>query len=376
MGVRRLLLVVVVALVTLASLVAGPVSADAEFADTGSFEWVEQANLQIPDATFDLFVDTSDDRVIVGAPSFGDNTGAAYVYRFNGLEWVEEARLEASDAAVGDWSFGSSVALLGSIAVVGAPFNDSQGEDAGAVYVFSYDGTSWTEQVKLVASDAAAGHRFGRALDLSAERLVVGAPGNGAAYVFETRRDRWRQQAILQGVDGGFLFGWDVATSGDIVAVGGSLLEVFELSRGQWRATEYFSSPDADHDFFRSVAVSGETIVAGSSISSVDEIPGAAYVYTFQRGRWQLDTTLVSPDGVGLDFFGHDVAIDDDTVAVSAPCDFCASYAYTFTLSQGVWMFETRISTLAWQSLSLLGDRLVVGTWGGIVDIFNRQRTN
>ena len=62
-------------------------------------------------------------------------SGSAYVFRYDGSDWVEEAKLTASDGAAYDY-FGDSVAVSGDTAVVGAYGDDDNGSDSGSAYVF------------------------------------------------------------------------------------------------------------------------------------------------------------------------------------------------------------------------------------------------
>ena len=82
----------------------------------------------------------------------GSNSGSAYVFRYDGSDWVEEAKLTASDGAADDY-FGISVAVSGDTAVVGAfDFERRNGSSSGSAYVFRYDGSDWVEEAKLTAS--------------------------------------------------------------------------------------------------------------------------------------------------------------------------------------------------------------------------------
>src|SRR4029079_6711032 len=94
----------------------------------------------------------------------GDNTaaGSAYVFVRSGTSWSQQAKLTASDAATGDAFGRNGVGISGDTVVVGAPFDDTgAGSDAGSAYVFVRSGTSWSQQQKLTAGDAAAGDTFG-----------------------------------------------------------------------------------------------------------------------------------------------------------------------------------------------------------------------
>ncbi|MEO0556901.1 MAG: T9SS type A sorting domain-containing protein [Bacteroidota bacterium] len=157
--------------------------------------WIEEAKLTASDASagdqFGILV-LSGDRALVGAPGDacadgGDICGSAYVFTFDGSNWVEEAKLTASDASTGD-QFGAFVSLSGDRALVGA-FTDvcaNGGRACGAAYVFAFDGTQpvgsqWVEEAKLTASDASTGDVFGRSVSLAGDRALVGAPGDACA---------------------------------------------------------------------------------------------------------------------------------------------------------------------------------------------------
>ena len=113
----------------------------------------------------------------------------------------DKIKLIAGDGDEGD-SFGKSVAIDGSYAVVGAPLGNAYDlDDSGAVYVFKHEGSSWTEQAKLVAGDAEQGDSFGGSVSINGDYIVVGAEGDdgfsGAAYVFRRDGSSWVQEAKL-----------------------------------------------------------------------------------------------------------------------------------------------------------------------------------
>ena len=159
------------------------------------------------------------DTAVVGARRNGFSKGAAYVLRFDGTSWVEEAKLTASDAAFGD-QFGVAVSVAGDTAVVGA-------RNSVAAYMFRYNGTTWVEEAKLTAPSAG----FGSALAVAGDTAVVGAYGDndngslsGSAYVFRYNGTTWVEEAKLTASDGvsGDFFGWSVAVAGDTIVVGAS----------------------------------------------------------------------------------------------------------------------------------------------------------
>jgi hypothetical protein len=188
--------------------------------------WRQQARLSAGDATaggqFGFSVAFAGDTALVGAPGANGGAGAAYAFVRRGTRWSQQARLNAGDSLAGD-ELGTAVSLSGDTALVGAgaPFNTH----AGAAYVFRRDGTRWRQQARLTASDGAAGDQFGLSVALSGGTAMVGAPFNtraGAAYVFVRSGTGWRQQVKLTASDGaaGDQFGLFVALSGATGLVG------------------------------------------------------------------------------------------------------------------------------------------------------------
>ena len=131
-------------------------------------------------ASFDHFgwkVSMSGTVAVLGAyadDDAGTSSGSAYVFRFDGAQWQHEQKLTASDAAAND-NFGWSVSVCGNVAVVGADSDDDGGASSGSAYVFRFDGTQWVEEQKLTAPDAAATDFFGQSVAVSGNLAVVGA---------------------------------------------------------------------------------------------------------------------------------------------------------------------------------------------------------
>ena len=99
-------------------------------------------------------------------------------------------KLLASDGAVGE-RFGFSVSISGDVAVLGAKYDDDNGELSGSAYVFRRNGLSWVEEAKLTASDGALNDQLGVSVSICGDVIVVGAHGDddngsfsGSAYVF------------------------------------------------------------------------------------------------------------------------------------------------------------------------------------------------
>jgi len=138
----------------------------------------------------------SGDTVVIGARSAdsdtGANSGAAYVFVRSGSSWLQQAKLTAGDGASGD-QFGNSVAISGDTLVVGAYLDDDAGMDSGSAYVFVRSGSSWLQQAKLTAGDGAATDIFGSSVAISGDTAVVGAyldddagMDSGSAYIYQS----------------------------------------------------------------------------------------------------------------------------------------------------------------------------------------------
>jgi hypothetical protein len=128
----------------------------------------------------------------------GTDSGAAYLFHWDGTSWVEEAKLLASDVNDND-HFGFSVSLSDNGALVGA-YNGYNGHEfgRGAAYLFRWHDKSWLEEAKLLASDGAEGDYFGYSVSLSGKQALVGAyqdddgMGNtdvGSAYLYDLSAD-------------------------------------------------------------------------------------------------------------------------------------------------------------------------------------------
>jgi hypothetical protein len=176
-------------------------------------------------ATYERFrnsVAMSGTTPLIGAPDHTSSKGAAYVFVKSTTSWNQQAELTAKDAAPGD-NFGSSVALSGTTALIGALYKNTS---RGAAYVFVKSTTSWNQQAELTAKDAAPNDYFGSSVALSGTTALISAVGKntftGAAYVFATSTTGWTQQAELSASDSttDVFFGWSVAVSGPTALIG------------------------------------------------------------------------------------------------------------------------------------------------------------
>ena len=297
-----------------------------------------------------------------------DDSAAIYPVTIDPLV-ARETKLTAGDAAQFD-NFGTSVAISGDTAVVGALFDVDSGISSGSAYVFQRSAGVWSQQQKLTASDAAANDQFGASVAISGDTAVVSSPGDddagtnsGSAYVFIRSAGVWSQEAKLTASDGTGSdgFGGSVAISGDTVVVGASRDDdagtssgsayVFIRSAGVWsEQAKLIASDAAGGDFFGgSVAISGESVVVGA-FNDDDTASDSGSAYVFQRSgtTWSQEAKLTASDAALSDFFGFSVAISGDTAVVGAHLDDDAGgdsgSAYVFQRSAGVWSEQQKLT--------------------------------
>jgi hypothetical protein len=357
----------------------------------GMAEFAQQAYLKASNAEggdkFGNSVALDGDTLVVGAyledssadggesDNEAERAGAVYVFTRVDSSWRQQAFLKASNAEANDF-FGSSVALDGDTLVVGALYEDSSADggetdnsaiDSGAVYVFTRVDGSWRQQAFLKASNAGANDLFGYSAALDGDTLVVAAPGedssandgesnneaanSGAVYVFTRVDGSWSQQPFLKAsnAEANDFFGYSVALDGDTLVVcatfedssadGGEsdneaakagAVYVFTRVDSIWRQQAFLKASNAEaNDFFgRSVALDGDTLVVSAVLedSSANDgesnneakTAGAVYVFTRVDSSWSQQALLKASNAESYDHFGYSVALDGDTLVVGA----------------------------------------------------------
>lgn len=268
---------------------------------------------------FDFFGDTiamDGDTIVVGA-RFGDlgnlfveqDFGAAYVYTRNNGVWSEQQKLVASDGAKEE-QFGISVAIHGDTIVVGAKLDSANGTDSGSAYVFTRNGGVWTEQQKLTASDAAADDEFGESVAVYADSAVIGAWGDddngdqsGSAYLFTRSSGIWTEQAKLIASDAAAFdeFGENVAMDGDVIIVGAPREDEAASAAG---AVYVFEGPGEsftlDIEALPDVDQSG-SVDAAVLVGAADSPTIKVYVKDGATGNTLSETTILNDNWQAID---------------------------------------------------------------------------
>lgn len=375
------------------------------FTKTGT-TWSRQAYLKASNTDsgdhFGKAVAISGDTIVVGAQyedsnatgvngdgnnNLASNSGAAYVFVRNGTTWSQQAYLKASNTQGNDL-FGYSVAISNNTIAVGAPKEsssstgingneaDNSASMAGAVYVFTRNGTSWSQQAYIKASNTDSFDEFGEAVAISGDTLVIGAhyedsnaigvngdsnnndaTNSGAAYVFIRNGTSWSQQAYLKASnsEADDNFGASAAILGDTIVIGAfqedsgssgvngnqsdnsaensGAAYVFELRGVSWTQVAYLkaSNPDTGDRFGLGIALSDDTIVIGAYLEDSNatgvngnqtdnsaENAGAAYIFARNATNWSYLAYLKASNSEAFDQFGWRLAVSDEFIIVGA----------------------------------------------------------
>ena len=295
------------------------------------------------DQDFGFSVDLDGEYAVVGAFRDEDGiileTGAAFVYHYNGATWEETAKLEASSINSLNW-FGWDVATDGDIVLASARRGDTFTTNGGDVTVFRLDGSNWVEEAILTPSDAVIGD-FGFAVEVDGNVAAVGAPGRsgtvgseGAVYVYRYNGVQWVEEDILLGSNLSVqsLFGSAIAIDGDRMLVSAfnaddstsnqaGKLFIFDYDGAQWNRTIELQSNNSNNiaNLGVSVALDGDWAVGGAPLDdTIQGGAGAALVYQYDGSNWNFHSKLTASDGAGFFLFGSAVAISGNRLVVTA----------------------------------------------------------
>ena len=325
----------------------------AKLTDPDGFEWDH----------FGSHVAVDGDVAVVGAPGAG-STGLAFVFRFDGAEWVLEARLEPKDTEFAD-DFGCGVAIEGDTILVGDWHHSELGNAAGAAYIFTFDGSEWTEEAKLQALDAGWYDYFGYAVALAGDVVIIGAPedddlgeSSGSVYVFRPAGGAWEQKAKLHASDGqtNYCFGRAVAVSGDRFIAGGrqkygdgTAGYVFRFDGESWLEEAILLPEEVvpDDMYGACVAIDGNVALVSASGDPDGAKIGAVYVFRHDGASWNEETKLLSGEGAEGDRFGSSVAVHNETIVIGANSDDeygeDSGSAYAFTHDGAEWLHHSKL---------------------------------
>ena len=254
-----------------------------------------------------------------------------------------ETKVVAAQAKRGD-EFGFAVAIDGNYAIVGNWRSDDKGRRSGSALIYFFNGTTWIQQERLVASDGETVDGMGRSVDIDGDIAIAGARGDddggsaaGAAYIFVRDGDKWKEEDKLLAEDPGGedVFGTSVSVSGDYALVGayldddggsatGSAYTFKRNPQGKWAQTDKINlgkNALALDTFGVSVSLSGDTALIGAhqrDVKGKGTDSGAAYIFVREGEKWIEKQELVASDGKPGDYFGFSCGISGDYAIVGA----------------------------------------------------------
>ncbi len=329
-------------------------------------------------AAFELFgkvLSASGNRVLVGAEGFENSKGAAYVFEFNGQHWNLMQKLQASDGEAQDF-FGNSVSLDGDRAVIGAIKNSVNGVRTGSAYVFEFNGKDWVETENLTYAGAKQYSQFGVSVGVSDDKILVTSKNDGVVLYFQYLEGSWVQSSVLASPDQNGGFGNPLAISGNRAYISDTRHDnnvgavfVYEHDGANWVESGLIAAQDGHqgHRFGRSLSVFADRVLIGTNEdSSMGTRAGAAYVFDFNGIDWQQTAKLFGHDIGNEDAFGASVALSESMALVSTPYfgNENKGVAYVFKLDNGHWSEYAKLQANEGGMFDLfgLGVELVGGT--------------
>ena len=291
---------------------------------------------------------------------------AFFSIEFCGICLSAEYELTHTGGTMDD-GFGAAVSISNTSILVGAPFDDQISENAGSVYYFQHDGSSWFESQKIVHSALESEDRFGAAVAIEGDQAIIGAPGDnlhgslsGAAYFFRFDGTSWMEDESVTDPDGQSFdqFGSSVAISDEYAFVAslydsdqgsnaGSVF-VYRNDGSGWAYSQKLEPAGPGASFGRSVSIDGGHAAIGADGDSHAGLhTGAVYLYRLEGISWVLDTLLTAGDPGVEDRFGTAASLDYPQLLVGSPHDNAqgpsSGSVYVFTCDAGTWTQKEKL---------------------------------
>lgn len=342
-----------------------------------------------------------------------DDAHAAYPITVDPWVWIETTEIGASDSAPGVafGEFGVTVAIDGDRAIVGAPKFPSYLYYlyAGAAYIYKRDNGVWTQETKLYAGDGEDGDRFGQAVDIEQDVVLIGAAYDkingvalrGSAYVFAHDAGTWALETKLYEESPG-----DVKTFGSAVSIdnGAFLIGapgsdthagkafVYRQTGSVWNRTAVLTASDADQlDYFgRSLCLDDRYAVIGANGNAdMGTLTGSAYIFYLDptTNTWGEQAKILPADITQGAQLGESVYLSGDTALLGAFNAPTYGAAYVYVRSGTTWSQQARLepdnihtSIRGFgEGVAIQGDRALIGAGGmgtvGAAFFFERSGT-
>ena len=300
----------------------------------------------VRDYNFAASVAIDGDRAFFGVlddyNQFAQANGEAHVYFYDGNEWIPEEILVASNGGP-NRGFGTAVDIDGDYAVVGSPLDGSTMASAGSVYIYKYDGASWTEQARLEPSDIAASYAFGSAVKIDGDYIAISATGainsgnrTGAVYIFHRSGTNWIEESKI--IDPSIIsqeqFGISIDLVEDRLAVCHLLdtistdqlgsVHVYERSGTMWSEVQKitYDSPQNVSYFGRSVTLSYPYLaarVAHGENGGNESLYGNVILFKHASSNYDQSYIIEEPYNINDKFsFGLHIDMDSENILLGS----------------------------------------------------------
>ena len=293
------------------------------------------------DDRFGKAVSLSENWLAIGAnrdDDNGSNSGSVYIYNYENSQILEEHKILAFDGDYSDY-FGKSLAIDNNWLVVGALYDDVNGEKSGSVYVYYYDGIDWQFHTKLIPPDGAPYDRFGYSVDIDDDYIVVGAvydddmgEDSGSVYLYTNESDSWvlKTKLYSSNHEEGDFFGFSVSININRLAVGSVYNDQNGINSGSvtlfkyendWEEQQIILAPDGqEYDLFgNDVDIYNNRMIIGAFHKDDEYMnSGSVYIYTFSDELFNFSFSLSPMDQSVNDNFGLSVSIFEDFISVGS----------------------------------------------------------
>ena len=262
-------------------------------------------------------VDISGDKMVIGCHESGSSMGRVYISEWSGSAWgtpQQQLQSDWNDADTAEY-FGVSVAIDGNYFIAGAikDGNNTRGSTKGAAYVFYHNGSSWTQQAKLLMEEYnpnnITGLMAGGSVDISGDYVAVGTS------------NMWYDGKSLAG-----------------------LVTIYKRSGTTWSFVQYIKHPvSANNTYFGcDVSLEGNRLVVGEYQRDGGQ-QGAVHIYELLSGSntFTLQQTLLSPNVQGNGFFGSNVELSGDYLATTQAL---TQQVFVYKKTGATWALEATIS--------------------------------
>jgi len=298
----------------------------------------------LPDDRFGKAVSLSNDWIAIGANrddnANGSNSGSVYVYKYENLNIIEEFHLIPFDGESNDY-FGKSLSIYNNWLLVSSIYDNVNGEKSGSAYVYYFDGYDWIFHSKLVPEDGAAFDRFGYCVDIYNNVIAIGSvydddmgEDSGSVYIYRLENDQWNLESKLLSdtQEEGDFFGATLSLNSNIIAVGAvyddvmgsnsGSVSLFSYDNNTWSETEKIVAFDGmEYDFFgNAIDLNNDRLIIGSFHDNNSyQNSGSVYVYDInQNNQVDLIDKITAFDEALNDNFGQSVAIYEHYFSVGS----------------------------------------------------------